>query len=238
MNTMPDAALRRFPNTDEMFDTLSVEIVSRLTDGVAKNGKASFVTSGGTTPGGLYDLLSTRDAPWQNIYVTLSDERWISPSDDGSNEKLIRTRLLQNKAAAAHLVPMKTADASPDSGETRVSAAIQAMPRPFDVTLLGMGEDGHTASLFPNAKGLDLALNLDDPALARAVHTHNVAKTGERISLTLRAILDSRWIVILIKGEAKLDAYRMALSGTDPHDAPVRAVLRQSKAPVQVYWSP
>jgi 6-phosphogluconolactonase len=233
-----DSLLRRFPKADEMIHTLRDETVQRLRAGVTANGKASLVASGGTTPGALFDALSASDAPWGNIWVTLSDERWVAPTEDGSNEKLVRTRLLRGKAAAAHLVPMKTADASPNAGEAKVSEAIAAMPLPFDVTLLGMGEDGHTASLFPHAKGLERALDVSDPAFARAVHTHNVAKTGERMSLTLRAILNSRWIVILIKGDAKLEAYHDAASGTDVLEAPVRAVLNQERAPVEVFWAP
>ncbi len=236
--TQSDRLLRRFSDGGEMIRALADEIVARLQDDVAAQGAASFVASGGTTPGPLFDMLSERDAPWAKVWVTLSDERWIAPSEDGSNEKLIRTRLLRAKAAAAHLVPMKTDDASPNGAETKVSAALAAMPRPFTVTLLGMGDDGHTASLFPNAPELKAALDVNGPALARAVHAQDGAVTGERLSLTLRAVLDSKWIVILIKGEAKLVTYRNALSGTDVSAMPVRAVLQQSQTPVQVFWAP
>lgn len=233
-----DSLMHRFADAEEMIRALADEIVERVIEGVAARGAASLVASGGTTPGALYDTLSEREAPWDKVWVTLSDERWVPPTVDGSNEKLIRTRLLRGNAAAAHFVAMKTADASPNGGEAKASAAIAAMPRPFDVMLLGMGEDGHTASLFPNAEGLSVALDVSNPALARAVHTHNVAETGERLSLTLHAILDSRLIVILIRGDAKLAAYRNAVAGNDVLAAPVRAVLHQSLAPVRVFWSP
>ncbi|HEY5337492.1 MAG TPA: 6-phosphogluconolactonase [Rhizomicrobium sp.] len=233
-----DPLLRRFADADTMIRTLADEIVVNLNADITARGAASFVASGGTTPGPLFDLLSKRDLAWDKVWVTLSDERWIAPTEDGSNENLIRTRLLRNKAATAHLVAMKTDDASPNDGEAKVGAALTAMRRPFTVTLLGMGDDGHTASLFPHAQGLETALDVNNPALARAVHTHDVATTGERMTLTLRAILDSKLIVILIKGDTKMDAYRNALSGTDVAAAPVRAVLQQSKTPVQVFWAP
>jgi 6-phosphogluconolactonase len=236
--TQTDRLLRRFANGDEMIDALAAEIVTLLREDIATRGTASLVASGGTTPGVLFDALANRDLPWDKVWVTLSDERWISPTEDGSNEKLVRTRLLRGKATSAHLVPLMTGDASPNDAEKKVSAAIAAMPRPFTVTLLGMGDDGHTASLFPHARGLEIALDQSDPALARAVHTHDVALTGERMSLTLRAILGSKLIVILIKGKAKLDTYNSAVSGTDIAAAPVRAVLQQSKTPVQVFWAP
>jgi 6-phosphogluconolactonase len=240
MNEMmqTDRLLRRFAGGDEMIGTLAAEIAVMLREDIAKRGSASLVASGGTTPGALFDVLSNVELAWNRVWVTLSDERWIAPTEDGSNEKLLRTRLLRGDAASAHLVPLMTSDPSPNDAEKTVSLAISAMPRPFAVTLLGMGEDGHTASLFPHARGLATALDEDDPALARAVHTHDVALTGERMSLTLRAILDSRLIVILIRGKAKLAAYNSALSGTDVAAAPVRAILQQTKAPVQVFWAP
>jgi 6-phosphogluconolactonase len=230
--------LRRFPDAADMYRDLADDIVARLTAGVAARGAASFVASGGTTPGDLFDILAERDAPWDRVFVTLSDERWVPPTADASNEKLIRSRLLRAKASGARLVPMKTDQAHPRDAETVVSAAISAMPRPFDVTLLGMGNDGHTASMFPGSDGLALALDTKSPLLVRGIHPANLDKTGERMSLTLRALLDSRLIVILIRGDTKLEAYRAALAGNDVHAMPVRAVLQQSAAPVQVYWAP
>lgn len=230
--------LRRFPDAADMYRDLADDIVARLTAGVAARGAASFVASGGTTPGDLFDILAERDAPWDRVFVTLSDERWVPPTADASNEKLIRSRLLRAKASGAHLVPMKTDQAHPRDAETVVSAAIAALPRPFDVTLLGMGNDGHTASMFPGSDGLALALDTQSPLLVRGIHPANLDKTGERMSLTLRALLDSRLIVILIRGDTKLETYRAALAGDDVHAMPVRAVLQQSAAPVQVYWAP
>lgn len=235
---MTDSILHRFLNADEMVRALSEEIVSRLTASVSSRGVASLAVSGGTTPGVLFDALSTRNAPWDKVSMTLSDERWIAPDQDGSNEKLVRTRLLRNAASDAKLVPLKTADASPTAAEAKVDAAIAAMPRPFDVMLLGMGDDGHTASLYPHSAGLDAALDLTRPNLVQAIHADSAAATGERMTFTLRAILDSKLIVILIRGEEKLATYRKAANGTDIHEMPVRAVLNQTGTPVWVYWLP
>ena len=233
-----EGRLRKFETAETMFRTLADDIVARLKQGVAAEGAASLVCSGGTTPGALYDILAQSEAPWSKVSVTLSDERWIAPTEDGSNEKLSRTRLLVGKAAAAHLVPMKTSDATPEAAETTVSAAIAAMPRPFDVTLLGMGDDGHTASLYPHSQGLQKSLDVSDPMLVRGVHTDHAVKTGNRMTLTLRALLDSQWIVILLKGDSKLRTYNAAIAGTDVQEMPVRALLNQSKTPVQVCWAP
>jgi 6-phosphogluconolactonase len=230
--------LLQFPDAADMFRSLADDIVARLTEGVSSRGSASFVASGGTTPGDLYDALAQRDPPWDRVSVTLSDERWVPPTSDASNEKLIRTRLMQGNASGARFVPMKTAQPHPRDAEAAVSAALSAMPRPFDVTLLGMGDDGHTASMFPGSDGLERALDTQSPMLARGIRPADVAKTGERMSLTLRAILDSRLVIVLLRGAAKLETYRTALAGDDVHAMPVRAVLRRSLTPVQVYWSP
>jgi 6-phosphogluconolactonase len=234
----PQPRLRRFAQADEMFRTLADEIAAQLRQGIVTRGAASFVASGGTTPGALYDTLSERDLAWDRVFVTLSDERWVSPGSTDSNENLLRTRLLRGKAALAHLVPLKTPAASPSEAEADVDRAIAAMPLPFDVTLLGMGDDGHTASLFPNAEGLSEALDLSSPALVRAITPKNAAGSSQRMSLTLRAILASRLIVILIRGEEKLAAYGAAVSGDDERAMPVRAILHRATAPVETFWAP
>jgi len=227
-----------FDDAGALTAALTDKIVGRLSDGVRRRDAASFVASGGTTPGILFDALSMREAPWDRVFVTTTDERWVSSSDDRSNEKLVRTRLLKNRAAAATLVPLMTPHASPEDAEADVDRAIAAMPRPFDVTLLGMGNDGHVASLFPGAKELGAALDLRAPALVRAMTPANIAATGPRISLSLRALLASRLIVILVRGEEKMETYRRAIGGADIFEMPVRAVLHQAGVPVEVYWSP
>jgi 6-phosphogluconolactonase len=233
-----NALLRKLPTADEMIRDLADVIVASLESGINAHGAASFVASGGTTPGPLFDALAERDLLWDHVYITLSDERWVPPMSDASNEKLIRSRLLRDKASGAHFVPMKSEALHPRDAEAAVSAAISAMPRPFDVTLLGMGDDGHTASMFPGSNGLDAALDIQSPLLVRGIHPAKLDNTGERMSLTLRAILDSRLVIILIRGDAKLETYGTALAGDDVRAMPVRAVLQQSITPVQVYWAP
>lgn len=230
--------LRQFPDAQEMFSTLADEIVTRLKGAVASCGHASLVVSGGTTPEALFADLSERDAPWDKVWITLSDERWIPPSEDGSNEKLVRSKLLRGKAASAHFVSLKTDDAKPENAQATVEARISAMPKPFDVLVVGMGDDGHIASLYPDSPELKAILNTDAPALIHAVHAQNAAATGDRMTLTLRAILDSKWIVILIKGDGKMKTYRLARDGSDMSKMPVRALLTQSTVLVETFWSP
>ncbi|HSM96414.1 MAG TPA: 6-phosphogluconolactonase [Rhizomicrobium sp.] len=229
---------RQFPNAQVMFSTLADEIIARLKEAVASRGVASLVVSGGTTPEALFADLSARDAPWDKICITLSDERWIAPGEDGRNEKMVRAKLLRGKAASARFVALKTEETKPEDAQAAVEARISEMPRPFDVVLVGMGDDGHVASLYPGAPELKAALDTNSPALVHAVHAQNSAATGDRMTLTLRAILDSRWIVILIKGGEKMKTYELARSGRSVSQMPVRALFAQSAVPVETFWSP
>jgi 6-phosphogluconolactonase len=230
--------LRSFDDSDALDAAVAELIAERLAEGVERRGEASLVCSGGTTPGRLYDILSGRDLPWAKVDVTGSDERWLDPSDPASLDHLLHARLLKGRAAPAHFTPLKTADPRPEDGEAEVSARLAALPRPFDVVLLGMGADGHTASLFPRAPGLAEALDVSDPALARAVTPEHAAGSTQRMSLTLRALLDSRLIVLMFRGRDKLAVFDAAREATDPLAVPVSAVLRQEAVPVLAYWAP
>ena len=237
---MNDRLLERRCDTQEaLIDTLAKDVASQMTKAVALRGAASAVVSGGTTPGPFYDRLSNLTAPWDRVVVTLADERWVQAEDDRSNARLVRARLVRNRAANARFVGLKTADVEPEQAEAAVDGVIRGLPRPFDLVLLGMGEDGHTASLFPHAPGLAAALDVNDPALARAMRP--AAPDGAitpRMTLSLRALLDSRRIVILFTGQAKFLTWRWAMNPGAVEEMPVRAVLRQTSVPVEIWWAP
>jgi 6-phosphogluconolactonase len=229
---------RLFADSAALIPALALEVVERLTAGVAQRGAASLVATGGTTPGRLYDALAQTPAPWDHISVTLSDERWVAADDPGSNEKMVRERLLQGLAAAAHWVPLKTPAATPTGALPQVEQRLAALGPPFDVVLLGMGVDGHVASLFPG--GPELAEAMDDAAgrLVCAVHREGAAGCALRLSLTRAGLLLTRQIIVLIEGAEKLAVYRQALEGDSIEAMPIRMVLQQHRAPVQVWWAP
>ena len=229
---------RRFETQADLNQALAGEIAALVGEAVNARGGASLAVSGGTTPGPLYDLLCKTAAPWERATVTLTDERWVGLDSPLSNARLVRTRLIRDRASRAKFIGLKTAQAEPELAEPDVDAALRAIARPFDLVLLGLGEDGHTASLFPHAQGLSRALNTADPALAQAIRPVPPADTPPRMSLSLRAILDSRRIVLLFTGEAKWAVYRQALEAGDAEAMPVRGVLRQDQTPVQVWWAP
>ncbi|HEY5070980.1 MAG TPA: 6-phosphogluconolactonase [Caulobacteraceae bacterium] len=196
----------------------------------------SLVATGGTTPGPAYDRLATADLDWRRITVTPSDERWVATDSVESNERLLRQRLLVDRAAAALFLPLKGRGGSPREDAAAVEPRLREL-LPFTAVLLGMGEDGHIGSLFPTSPDLDATL---DPAGGPLCI--GVAMSGEkpflpRISLTVRAFLDTRLLVLLISGQAKRDLVDRVRA--DPGFAPpVAAVLRQNRAPVRLMWAP
>jgi 6-phosphogluconolactonase len=230
--------LRAFATAEELYPALTEAIVARLKAAIDSRAFASIAACGGTTPAPLYELLSATGIKWNKVTLTLTDERWVPPESERSNERFLRTHLLKGPAANVSFVPLKTNDARAAYAEAKVHARIARIRRPFDVTLLGMGNDGHTASLIPDANGLAEALDIGSPSLAKAIIPPAETALGERMTLTLRALLDSRAIFILVRGEEKREAFERAMENGSIREAPVRAVLRQIRVPVETFWAP
>ena len=230
-----------FDTREALLDALQKECVNALQDAMQARGKASLMVSGGSSPGPLYEHLSQTDLDWSAISVALVDERWVEPGHDKSNESLVVNTLLKNEAAKASLTGMKNAAERPLEGLAECEAAYQKLPQPFDLTLLGMGPDGHTASLFPHAEGLEKALDLSSDALCAAITAKQSEVTGEyteRMTLSLKGLMNSRRLVLLITGDDKLEALRAAQAGNEVADMPIRALLQQELVPLAIYWAP
>ncbi|WP_159567587.1 6-phosphogluconolactonase [Budvicia diplopodorum] len=229
------ANFTNFPTTDELNRRLAQRVSSELQKGIDAKGNASLVVSGGKTPLGLFKLLSQQPLAWDKVTITLADERWVDEHHESSNEKLVRENLLQGKAAAARFVSLKSAAKTPFEGASDVESSIKAMARPFDVVILGMGDDGHTASLFPGAENLLPALDMKSGRLCMGMTP--LTAPLDRITLTLPALLNSRHIFLHLVGEAKRAVYHQAQEGHDVNEMPVRSVIHQDKTPVDVFWS-
>jgi 6-phosphogluconolactonase len=226
----------RHPDLDTLSLELARSIAADLDSAIAARSLASLVVSGGRSPVPLFERLRTMAVDWSRVCVALADERWVDPRDPASNERLVREVLLQDAAAAARFTGLKNDHAGPELGAGAAWDTFKGVPRPFDVVVLGMGDDGHTASLFPDSPNLGRAL--DDSAPAGCVRMRSPTAPEERLSLNLTALLDSRRIVILITGERKWQTYIAALGPGAVERMPVRAVLRQRRVPVEVQWSP
>ncbi len=176
--------------------------------------------------------LSRVPLDWQRVQVCLSDERWVPPDHEDSNEKLVRETLLVDQASSAQLLPVYADDVTP---EQRCEVLQDSLPvLPFSCSLIGMGTDGHFASLFPDAEQLELGLDVECGRLYVPVHT--AASPHPRISMTLAGISRSDEVVLLFFGEEKLKIYEEARASTNGY--PVSRLLRQKRAPVRLFWAP
>jgi len=225
--------IETFADADALADAAQAAVLDALSKGLAARPRASLVATGGRSPGPLYDRLSQADLDWSRIDVTLSDERFVPEADAASNTGLVRRRLLTGRAARARFVPLIPAGAADvDAAATAAEPAVRALA-PIDITQLGMGADGHVASLIPGAARLDEAmtsarfcLGLDQPI---------GDPPRPRITLTRHALVQSRATLVLISGAEKRQVAEAALNGAD---LPVRALLTQAGLPVRVLWTP
>lgn len=208
-------------------------IAAILTDAIAARGVASIALSGGRSARPVLEALSQSDLDWDKVVVTLVDERWVAPDHADSNEKLIREVLLQGPAASARFTPMKNDAADAYAGQAQVEKAFRSLPWPLDIVVLGMGDDGHTASLFPDAQ--ELAAGLSTDALTLAVTPP--AAPHQRMSLSAKAILSSRHIFLQIGGAAKKAVYDRAMEDGPVEELPIRLALGQHAVSVEVWIS-
>lgn len=214
--------IESFSSPEDLADAASAAVLAGLSQGLAARGRASLVATGGRSPGLVYDRLSRVDIAWDKVAVTLSDERRVDPAAPESNERLVRERLLVAAAADATFIPL---DSPPE--------ALAALT-PFDAVLLGMGEDGHVASLIPGDPALAERLDPDGARLTFPVPAGLGSPPLARITLSLAALIQARAVLVLISGSTKRQVVENALVGGD---LPVRALLIQTKAPVRVLWT-
>jgi len=198
------------------------------------NAEATLVVSGGTTPGPCFDLLSQEALDWSRVTVLPSDERWVDADDPASNEGLIRARLLRDRAGAGKLLSFFRAGIPAAEAPAAIARDLAGLDPVFSAVLLGMGEDGHFASLFPDFAGLRQALDPRSATVCTLVKT--AGSPYLRISLTLAALLDSAHIVLLIFGDAKREVFETAMRGGSVY--PVEALLAETRVPLTAIWAP
>ena len=226
-------ARRDFRDKQQLAEALADAVAGNLKAGVTSRGAASLAVSGGSTPARFFKALSKRtDVRWDKVTVTLVDERWVDETSDRSNGRLVKANLLQGRAAAASFVPLYQGGVAPDA---QVACAAQgAVPQPFDAVILGMGNDGHTASFFPGGDSLAEALTAEGPVVAI-----RAPGAGEpRVTLTLKRLLKTRALYLHIEGEEKVATLKQAEAEGPVEDMPVRAILRQTQTPLSIYWCP
>jgi len=223
--------IKQFVEAAQLDDELARHIAEKLADDIERTGAASLAVSGGSTPKGLFNRLSSYDIDWSRVTVTLVDERWVEPDSEDSNEKLVRENLLQNRASEATFIGLKTAHSLGEAGLQETQSNFAGIPKPVSVVVLGMGGDGHTASWFPQASNLQQMLDPDGSE--EVAITEPVTAPHQRITLTLPAVLNSGELIVHIVGAQK----RAVLERAPQEGLPIAAVLEQSTTPATIWWA-
>ena len=225
--------LQQFVNTDALNDAFAAQLVTILEQAITERGAAYLVVSGGRTPQALFAKLADTPLAWDKVTVLLADDRYLPPDAEHSNERLVRNTLLQRHAASARFISLYAPAADAYTAVAEIKARVASLPT-FDAVILGMGEDGHTASLFPCSKEIQAGLATDAP-VALAV-TPSTAPY-QRLSLSKTRLLNSAVIYLHLVGPKKLTVLEQAMAGQDPLQMPVRAFLQQQQVPVHVMFT-
>ena len=216
---------------------LNAEFAKRLTNivqqAISERGEAYLVVSGGKTPQALFNTLSQTPLAWDKVTVLLADDRWLDDSHADSNERLVKATLLQHNASAARFISLYANTESAFDGAAQVLERVKNLPT-FDAVILGMGEDGHTASLFPCSEQITQGLAADAPSVLAVAPT---TAPYERISLSSPRLLNSRQLFLHLVGANKLAVLDKALAGDDVYAMPIRAFLQHPVATVTVMYT-
>jgi 6-phosphogluconolactonase len=223
-----------FATAEALNQSFAEEITGILSAAIVERGSASLIVSGGRTPLPLFQKLSNQDIDWEKVTIALADERWVSPEHADSNEKLVRENLLTGKAASASFFAMKTDDENAEDAVATLSANNLQPKIPFDVLILGMGEDAHTASLFPCCDQIQAGLDMSSQQTFIA--TQPQTAPHQRMSYTLSALVKASNIFLHLTGDKKRQVLTEALTAKNEAEKPIKAVVE--RAPVTLMWAP
>ena len=236
--TLATHHFRSFDGKPELEAALTAAVVATLTQALESQGRASIAVSGGSTPKALFAQLSQAELNWAAIDVTLVDERWVDVDSDQSNQKMLAECLLVNRAVQARFIGMKSTAADVHGGVIDYNRTIaNDIKQPFDVVILGMGPDGHTASWFPDAS--ETAAALDPNGTSATSATHPRSQPMPRITLSFPCVASAGQIYLHITGEDKKQVLEHGLPGDDSNASvlPIHQTLAQLNQAVEIYWA-
>jgi 6-phosphogluconolactonase len=224
--------LHHFASSQQLNADFAKRLIAIVQHAIEERDHAYLVVSGGRTPQALFEYLSTTELAWHKVTITLADDRWLSTAEKDSNERLVKSVLLQNKAAAANFISLVTDDKKAEDGEQAVCLRFADIPT-FDVVILGMGEDGHTASLFPCSAELAKGFTTEQAALA----VNPTSAPYQRMSLSQSRLLNSRHVFLHLVGPGKLKVLNQAMAADNAQQMPIRAFLQHPCVDVQVMFA-
>ena len=227
MNSIP------FVTPGEQSKYVAEEVAGLLGSAITSRGHALLAVSGGKSPIRLFEILRTQSIAWDRVTIYLVDERWVPPDHERSNEKLVRSHLMQEKAATSKFISVYGAGSTPVEAAKFLSAMFvdsPALGSGIDVAILGMGDDGHTASWFPRSRELGDCLS--------SSHAYAAVSPEEgrdpRVTMTLSAVANVKKIILCVEGDVKRAVLADAVGAGDVEQYPVRAVLRLPEAQVSI----
>ena len=223
---------KEFSNRKELDDGLANDIANMLSQDIATIGDASLLVSGGSTPIDMFEVLSKIKIEWSNIKIGLVDERFVEIEHNDSNEKLVKEHLVINEASGAKLeglvYDISSMSSNLNIAESHASNSIRTC------VVLGMGTDGHTASLFPSADNLNKGLNRQ-PYNNQLISVEAKGINHKRISHTYKALINTKRLILHITGEEKLRVFEEAKVSDLTY--PISAFIHQGEVGLEVYWS-
>jgi len=228
-----------FDSQSALASQLAGVITQKIAEAIAQKGHAVVAFSGGSTPKPLFQALQQQDIDWARVIVTLVDERWVPETHELSNGAFLKRYLLDELSVQPVFVPLyqeaDTVDASLSLVADDMTQKTQANRPAFDVVILGMGGDGHTASFFPDAENVAELVNAnsDDVLLT----CHSPSTQVERVTWSLPALLNTSLLALHIVGESKEVVFQQALQSDDAIELPIRSAIFQSKTPLEVFYA-
>lgn len=229
--------IEALPTRDAWADACADRLAEALSAGLAENGRAAFAGAGGSTPAPIYERLSGAALDWSRVTVTLVDERHVPERSPDSNAALLKRTLLTGAAASARFIPLYRNAVTVDRAAYLAARELKAAAPRLDAVLLGMGEDGHIASMFPENPALKQLLALNNPPFVfhAPKSRSELAPPQDRLSLNLPWFRDARRVVLAITGRAKRAVFEREAGG-DPGVSPIAALVA-SGAPLDVIWT-
>ena len=221
---------RKFSTLEDAASALVIDLVSTLREAISIRGQALLAVSGGKTPRKVFKYLRKQRLNWNHVILTLTDERWIPNDHPESNEQLVRSYLLKYLSQETTFIPLYGGHGSLEADVKSCESRLKNLPLPFDAIYLGMGTDGHFASLFPGYE----ALNVSD---SRCVAIAGTNSRLARISLTASTILNARKIYLLFEGEEKYSVYQRAKTPGSFNEIPLRLILSEDNISIEVYYA-
>lgn len=230
--------LKSFDDRASLISAMAQDTTRVLRNALKEKQSAAWAVSGGNSPIPLFEAMNTINIDWENITIPLVDDRWVPEDHPRSNAAMVKRTLLQNNAAKAKFFPLYREGQSPFDCYTSVSSAYDASVQELDLAVLGMGPDGHTASLFPGAKGLEEAFNIEGAPSIAPIEAVKSDVTGDevlRLTLSARALVKCQHLFLLLTGADKKEVF---MAATDENSTlPIGRLMRQLSRPITVYYA-